>query len=155
LHDLFPATAGIPIEHAWCGVLGVDRDWVSRVHLDPATGLGDAGGYVGNGVTTANLAGRTLRDLVLEEDTELVRLPWVGHASRTWEPEPLRWMGTRLVYGLYRAADRRERRSGKERTSLLARGADLLAGRSAIYERAESSRRWRKDDGAYGFTQRE
>jgi glycine/D-amino acid oxidase-like deaminating enzyme len=129
LHDLFPATAAMPIAHAWCGVLGVPRDWSATVRLDPASGLGAAGGYVGNGVATANLAGRTLRDLVLGHATALTALPWVGHGARDWEPEPLRWLGARLVYGLYRAADRRERVRGRATDSRLARVAGVLAGR--------------------------
>jgi len=129
LHALFPATVSTPIDHAWCGVLGVARDWQPAVRLDRATGIGFAGGYVGTGVVAANLAGRTLRDLALGEDTELTRLPWVGHRARRWEPEPLRWLGANLVYALYRAADRREAASGTARTSSLARAADRLAGR--------------------------
>jgi len=129
LHEFFPAARQVPIEHAWCGVLGVPRDWSPTVRLDRATGLGIAGGYVGHGVATANLAGRTLRDLVLGEDTELTRLPWVGRSSRAWEPEPLRWIATRVVYGLYRTADRLESRSDSGRTSALAKLADRVAGR--------------------------
>jgi glycine/D-amino acid oxidase-like deaminating enzyme len=129
LHEFFPAARSVPIEHAWCGVLGVPRDWSPTVRLDRATGLGIAGGYVGHGVSTANLAGRTLRDLVLGEDTELTRLPWVGRSARSWEPEPLRWIATRLVYGLYRSADRLESRSESGRTSALAKLADRVAGR--------------------------
>ena len=129
LHEFFPAARSVPIEHAWCGVLGVPRDWSPTVRLDPSTGLGIAGGYVGHGVSTANLAGRTLRDLVLGEDTELTRLPWVGRSARSWEPEPLRWIATRVVYGLYRAADRLESRSESGRTSALAKLADRVAGR--------------------------
>jgi glycine/D-amino acid oxidase-like deaminating enzyme len=129
LRALFPAAADAAIDHAWCGVLGVARDWQPAVRLDRASGIGFAGGYVGNGVGAANLAGRTLRDLALGEETELVRLPWVGHAAGRWEPEPLRWLGTTAVYALYRAADRREAASGSARTSALARAADLLAGR--------------------------
>lgn len=124
----FPPAAGAAIDHAWCGVLGVARDWQPAVRLDRASGIGFAGGYVGNGVGAAHLAGRTLRDLVLGEDTELTRLPWVGHAARRWEPEPLRWLGATAVYALYRAADRREA-GGLGSTSGLARAADLLAGR--------------------------
>jgi glycine/D-amino acid oxidase-like deaminating enzyme len=129
LHDFFPAARETPIEHAWCGVLGVPRDWSPSVRLDRATGLGIAGGYVGHGVATANLAGRTLRDLVLGEDTELTGLPWVGRGARRWEPEPLRWIATRVVYGLYRSADRLEDRSESGRTSALAKVADRVAGR--------------------------
>jgi hypothetical protein len=128
LGDLFPAAAGAAIEHAWCDVLGVARDWQPAVRLDRGSGLGSAGGYVGNGLAAAELAGRTLRDLALGEDTELTRLPWVGHAARRVNPEPLRWLGVHAVYALYRAADRREAR-GLPRTSRLAHAASLLAGR--------------------------
>jgi glycine/D-amino acid oxidase-like deaminating enzyme len=130
LRSMFPAAANVPIEHAWCGVLGVPRDWSPTVRLDRATGLGIAGGYVGHGVATTNLAGRTLRDLILDEQTELTELPWVGHTARKWEPEPFRWLGARLVYGLYRYADRRESASGAERTHAAARFADFISGRS-------------------------
>jgi hypothetical protein len=126
---MFPAVASVPIEHAWCGVLAVARDWSPTVRLDRGSGLGIAGAYVGNGVATTNLAGRTLRDLILGERTELTDLPWVGHTARRWEPEPLRWIGARLVYGLYRHADRREAATGGERTNPAARFADLLSGR--------------------------
>jgi glycine/D-amino acid oxidase-like deaminating enzyme len=129
LDEMFPAAAGIPIEQAWCGVLGVPRDWTPTARLDRATGLGVAGGYVGSGVATTNLAGRTLRDLVLGQETHLTRLPWVGHTSRRWEPEPARWLGSRLVYGLYRAADRREAAGTSSRTHSYARIAAVIAGR--------------------------
>ncbi|SEH03598.1 Glycine/D-amino acid oxidase [Nonomuraea solani] len=128
LVKLFPAAADARVQHAWCGVLGVPRDWCSTVHLDHATGLGWAGGYVGSGVTTTNLAGRTLRDLVLRRDTELTTLPWVGRQVRQWEPEPLRWAGVQLIYALFRAADRQENDRGTT-TSPYARIANLISGR--------------------------
>ncbi len=128
LHRMFPAAATTPIAHAWCGVLGVPRDWCAAVHLDLATGLGWAGGYTGHGVAAANLAGRTLADLVRGADTPLVTLPWVGHRWPHWEPEPLRWTGVRGLYTLYRAADRLESRGGSARTSPLARAGDLISG---------------------------
>ena len=128
LHDFFPATRRVAVEHAWCGVLGVPRDWSPTVHVDARTGLGWAGGYVGSGLTTTNLAGRTLRDLVLGRDTELTRLPWTGRQVRRWEPEPLRWLGVHGLYRLYRTADRREA-GGLLRTSRIARVADRVAGR--------------------------
>ncbi|MFC9994827.1 NAD(P)/FAD-dependent oxidoreductase [Nocardia sp. NPDC127526] len=127
LADLFPATAEIPLTHAWSGVLAVPRDWCSTVILDHTTGLGYAGGYTGHGVAAANLAGRTLRDLLLRHDTDLTTLPWVDWHVRRWEPEPLRWLGVQLMYSLYRAADHRE--SDLPRTSRIARLANLLSGR--------------------------
>ncbi|WP_219412499.1 NAD(P)/FAD-dependent oxidoreductase [Pseudonocardia nigra] len=129
LHEFFPAAADVPLAHAWAGVLAVPRDWCSTVGLDRATGMGWAGGYAGHGVATANLAGRTLRDLVLQRETELTRLPWVGRRVRAWEPEPLRWLGVRGMYAAYRAADRHEA-GGRASTSPIARVADLVANRS-------------------------
>ena len=128
LHGMFPATRESRIDHAWCGVLGVPRDWCASVTFDASTGLGWAGGYVGSGLTTTNLAGQTLADLVLGRDTDLVRLPWVNRGVRRWEPEPLRWLGVRAMYGLYREADRREDK-GLTRPSRLARIGDKLTGR--------------------------
>jgi glycine/D-amino acid oxidase-like deaminating enzyme len=128
LHALWPATAEVPIEHAWCGVLGVARDWCPTVSVDQSSGLAWAGGYVGDGVATSHLAGRTLADLITGTTSNLTQLAWVGHRSRAWEPEPLRWLGTRGVYGLFRAADRAEVRGGP-RPSSWARLAELVAGR--------------------------
>jgi hypothetical protein len=84
---------------------------------------------VGDGVTTSNLAGRTLRDLVLGRDTELTRLPWVGRRVREWEPEPARWLGVHALYRAYRLADARESRAGSS-TSRIARVADVISGRT-------------------------
>ncbi|MFV0373933.1 NAD(P)/FAD-dependent oxidoreductase [Microbacterium sp.] len=128
LHDFFPAAADVPIAHAWSGVFAVPRDWSPSVRFDPASGLGSAGGYVGTGVATTNLAGRTLADLVLRRDTDLVRLPWVGHSARRWEIEPLRWLAVHGLYAAYGVADRIES-GGGARTSWIAHAADLIAGR--------------------------
>jgi len=128
LAAMLPAAAGAAIDHAWSGVLGVPRDWCMSVAADPASGLAWAGGYVGEGVAAANLAGRTLRDLLLGEPSELVALPWVGRRPRRWEPEPLRWGAIHAVYALYRQADRLEARSG--RPSRLGRIVDGASGRA-------------------------
>jgi len=94
------------------GRAGVPRDWCPSIAADPARGLARAGGYVGEGVAASNLAGRTLCDLLLGRESALTALPWVGHASRAWEPEPLRWGAIRSVYSLYRTADRSEAARG-------------------------------------------
>ncbi|MFF3363119.1 NAD(P)/FAD-dependent oxidoreductase [Streptomyces misionensis] len=130
----FPSLAGVGITHAWSGVLGVPRDWCATVTLDRSTGLGWAGGYVGSGVATTNLAARTLRDLVQQDSgqggrTELTDLPWVGHKVRKWEPEPFRWLGVHGMYATYHTADRRERLRPTGDSSRLARAADRVAGR--------------------------
>lgn len=127
LARVLPQAGDVGVEQAWCGLLAVPRDWCAGVSWDPATGLGWAGGYVGHGVTSTNLAGRTLRDLVLGRDTRLTRLPWVGHRTRRWEPEPLRWLGVRGMYLAYRLADRHEA-GGRTRTSPVAVVADRITG---------------------------
>jgi glycine/D-amino acid oxidase-like deaminating enzyme len=111
LRELFPAAVSARVTHTWGGPLGVPRDWFASVGLDRHTGLGWAGGYVGDGVGTSNLAGRTLTDLILRRDTDLVRLPWVDHRSRRWEPEPLRWIGANLGLRVMASADREEERT--------------------------------------------
>jgi glycine/D-amino acid oxidase-like deaminating enzyme len=116
LVEVFPDHADrLTIERAWGGPLGIPRDWHASVGLDRASGLAWAGGYVGDGVATANLAGRTLADLIRGVDSDLTRLPWVGHRSRRWEPEPLRWLGANAVLRLVALADAREARVARER----------------------------------------
>jgi glycine/D-amino acid oxidase-like deaminating enzyme len=121
LLDLFPALVGVRFTHAWGGNLGIPRDWYPAVGLDRSTGLAYAGGYVGDGVATTNLAGRTLRDLILgHTDSDLVTLPWVGRRSRRWEPEPLRWLGINAATLLFAIADRTEACSGRPSRSAAA-----------------------------------
>jgi glycine/D-amino acid oxidase-like deaminating enzyme len=121
LHELFPALRDARITHRWGGPLGAPRDWFSSVGIDRTTGLAWAGGYVGDGVATSNLAGRTLADLVLGVDSDLVHLPWVQHRSRRWEPEPLRWLGVNAMLRVMASADRAEARTGRP-----ARRADVV-----------------------------
>ena len=119
--ERFPAAASAAITHHWGGPLGVPRDWCCSVHYDQATGFGWAGGYTGHGVVTSNVLGRTLADLVLRRDSELVSLPWVGHASPRWEPEPLRFLASRAIVSTLGSADRAE-----DRTDRPARRARLV-----------------------------
>jgi glycine/D-amino acid oxidase-like deaminating enzyme len=124
--ELFPGLRGAAFTHAWGGPLAIARDWHAGVGLDRGTGLAWAGGYVGDGVGTSNLAGRTLADLVLGRDTELTRLPWVGHRSRPWEPEPLRWLGINAGLRAMTLADAEERLT--RRPSVAARALAPLLG---------------------------
>jgi len=113
LTDMFPAVAAHEVTHRWGGPLGISRDWFASCGLDARTGLAWAGGYVGDGVATTNLAGRTLADLVTGSPSELTALPWVNHRSRRWEPEPLRWLGANAGLAVMSSADSREARSGR------------------------------------------
>jgi len=124
LVGLLPLLRDVRITHAWGGPLGIARDWCPSVGFDPLAGVGWGGGYVGKGVGVSNLAGRTLADLILQRETPRTRLPWVGHRSPAWEPEPLRWLGINAGLRLMTTADAEERLTG--RPSLLARAVSPL-----------------------------
>lgn len=129
LNTMFPATRGVPIAHTWTGILGVPRDWSATVSFNPETAIGVAGGYVGHGVSGTNLAGQTLKDFILAENTDLTRLGWVDRSPRKWEPEPLRWLGANAFYRVYEAADAQEGKNSSKKTSPLASIANTIAGR--------------------------
>jgi glycine/D-amino acid oxidase-like deaminating enzyme len=126
LTSMLPQLAGVRFTHQWGGCLGIARDWAASVGLDRGTGIGWAGGYVGDGVATTNLAGRTLADLVTGAESDLVSLPWVGHHSRAWEPEPLRWLGVNAGLRAMSMADAEEATTGRE--SMIARLMAPLVG---------------------------
>ena len=113
IREHFPAAAGAAITHHWGGPLAVPRDWSTGITFDRARGLAFAGGYSGHGVVAANVSGRTLADLILERETELVTLPWVGHRARSWEPEPLRFLASRAIVSVLGSSDRYEDRTDR------------------------------------------
>ena len=123
LTEMFPEVAPFRVTHRWGGPLGIPRDWYASCGLDRRTGLAWAGGYVGDGVGTSNLAGRTLADLITGTPSDLTALPWVNHRSRRWEPEPLRWLGANGGLTVMTSADAAEARSGRP------------ARRAALFER--------------------
>jgi glycine/D-amino acid oxidase-like deaminating enzyme len=108
--EWFPAIEGARFTHAWGGPLAMPRDWLPTMSYDPSEGVATARGYTGQGVATTNLSGRTLADLILGRDSAVTNLPSVNHEPRTWEPEPLRWLGARYVQrGLARTDDHAEK----------------------------------------------
>ncbi|WP_297345398.1 FAD-binding oxidoreductase [Amnibacterium sp.] len=111
LGELFPAAAAARITHRWGGPIGVPRNWHPAV-VPLRGGIVWAGGYVGDGVAAANLAGRTVADLVTDRRTPLTVLPWVGHVPPRWEPEPLRVLGVNAVVAASGVADAEERLTG-------------------------------------------
>jgi glycine/D-amino acid oxidase-like deaminating enzyme len=126
LGDLFPAARDARVAYRWGGPLGVPRDWHASVRYDPTTGLGGAGGYVGDGLSTTNLAGRTLADLIVGVSSDVTALPWVGHMSPDWEPEPLRFLGANAGMLAMNVADAEERVTG--RASIAAKLMGPLTG---------------------------
>lgn len=109
----FPALRDFRFTHAWGGPLGMPRDWHPTIAFDPRSGVATARGYVGHGVSTANLAGRTLAELITGQQTERTELPLVNHRSPNWEPEPFRWIGVRYTQAALGRVDRIAEKTGK------------------------------------------
>ena len=127
LRELFPVLADVDVPFHWGGPLAVPRDWQWSVGFDRSTSTGHAGGYVGDGVSTTNVAGRTLADLITGASTPLTSLPWVDHHSREWEPEPLRWLGINLTRHAAARADAAERGDGPQAAVRAHRWSKLLS----------------------------
>jgi glycine/D-amino acid oxidase-like deaminating enzyme len=110
LREMLPQLGECAITHRWGGVLGLPRDLISSLSIDETTGIAGVESYAGEGVCPSNLAGRTLCDFALGRKTPLIELPWVGHRSPRWEPEPLRWLGVRAGLVLNASTDRADKR---------------------------------------------
>ena len=78
-------------------------------------------------MTLTNLAGRTLADLITGTASDLTSLPWVGHESRCFEPEPLRFAGVNAGMRLATWVDSREERTGRH-AGVLDKALGLLSG---------------------------
>jgi glycine/D-amino acid oxidase-like deaminating enzyme len=121
--ELFPSLADARVTHQWGGPLAAPRDWMWTVDLDPGSRTGVTGGYVGDGVTSAFVAGRVMADAIVRGETDF---PLFGHRSPRWEHEPIRWLGINTLSRLAGALDRRE--SQGRSTGLLGRTYDRLLG---------------------------
>ena len=107
--SLFPQLQGVRFTHCWGGSVGVPRAWRPHVLYDTETGMGSAGGYVGEGVGASFLFGQTLAELITGQDTERTAMPWVKHRSiavlKSWEPEPLPRAGLNATMMLFGAEE--------------------------------------------------
>ncbi|SDQ01303.1 NAD(P)/FAD-dependent oxidoreductase [Ectopseudomonas guguanensis] len=100
--EIFPQLRNVRFSHSWGGNLGMARCFQPHMLRDSRNRIALSGGYGGEGVGASNLGGRTLADLILGRDSELLRQPWVLSDSpisrlRRWEPEPCRWLGYNAI----------------------------------------------------------
>jgi len=73
-------------------------------------------GYSGNGVTQALLGGRVLRSLVLGVDDEWSNCGFVGGPKGYFPPEPVRYIGARMVRNAIRRKEKAEDANRKPAT---------------------------------------
>jgi glycine/D-amino acid oxidase-like deaminating enzyme len=111
VRDVFPSLAGARITHRWGGPFSVTTD------LAPAIGcLGDSRavysvGCIGHGVSMTHLNGQTIRDLVLERETDLTGHWFVNRRVVPWPPEPVRLGASLAMRGYLELEDRIHERS--------------------------------------------
>ena len=102
---LFPSLKGVRFSHRWGGPVSVTLD------MAPAIGyIGDKRavyslGCVGHGVSMTHLNGKTLSDLVLERQTDLTEVWFVGRRTIPWPPEPIRLAVSHAIRGYLRLED--------------------------------------------------
>jgi len=101
---------GVKFTHAWGGPVGMPRDWMPMTEFDPAPKIATARGYTGQGVSTTNLTGRILAELISGERTGLSQLPVAQRRSPCWEREPLRWLSVRYMQNAFLRIDEAEKR---------------------------------------------
>jgi len=103
--EWFPMLKDIKFTHEWGGPVGMPRDWMPMAEFDPARKIATARGYTGQGVSTTNLTGRILAELISGKTTELCELPIARRISPQWEYEPLRWLAVRYMQNAFLRID--------------------------------------------------
>lgn len=93
----FPSLANVRLTDAWGGPIDVSADHLPRFGTLRGGRVHFAVGYSGNGVAPSHLGGRILAALALESDEPLTRLAVVGPAPKHFPPEPLRYVGARVM----------------------------------------------------------
>ncbi len=81
------------------------RDWMPMANFDASAKVATARGYTGQGVSTANLMGRIVAELVSGRRSSLSQLPPAQRRSPNWEREPMRWLAVRYMQQAFMRID--------------------------------------------------
>jgi glycine/D-amino acid oxidase-like deaminating enzyme len=108
LVEIFPGLRGRRITHAWGGPVDVSPLHHAVVGSVAGERVHYVYGFTGNGVGPAHLAGRILASLALDRRDELTRLAIVEPAHAPVPPEPIRYIGGRVVRAALLRRERRE-----------------------------------------------
>jgi glycine/D-amino acid oxidase-like deaminating enzyme len=97
----FPQLGDVKFEHAWAGPVCGTYNCMASIGWLKGERLMYALGYSGHGVGPSQLAGKMVRDLMLDRKTELLELPMVSLRITPLPPEPIKsWaigLGSRIV----------------------------------------------------------
>lgn len=96
MHRILPATAGAEVTHSWAGPVARTDDGLP-IFGRLADRVVHGGGYSGNGVGPSWIGGRILASLALGRDDEWANAGLVREPGRAFPPEPVRYLGGRVV----------------------------------------------------------
>ncbi|MCU7890930.1 MAG: FAD-binding oxidoreductase [Candidatus Thiodiazotropha sp. (ex Ustalcina ferruginea)] len=107
LRAILPGLEGVRIQQTWGGPLSVTMDLVPHLGF---VGNDDrvilSSGCAGHGVSMGMLNGRTIAELLLDQDTDNSRLWFVTRKKRSWPPAGLAPLGVRAFVGAMRLEHR-------------------------------------------------
>jgi glycine/D-amino acid oxidase-like deaminating enzyme len=103
----YPDLAGAGVAHTWTGPVDYSATTLPFFgHLDGAPNVLFGGGFSGNGVAPSMVGARILSSLALGRENELTASGLVDRAPPAFPPEPVRYLGGRLVRAAAARADR-------------------------------------------------
>jgi glycine/D-amino acid oxidase-like deaminating enzyme len=124
LRYLLPDLAEAKVTHAWGGPIDVSSDHLPFFGTVRGERIHYGAGYSGHGAGPSWLGGQILARLVLGEDDELTRLPFVTRRVPKLPPEPVKRLGGGLVRASILAVEEAEEAGRK--ASLPARAGAAL-----------------------------
>lgn len=105
----YPDLADVPIETSWTGPIDRSKSGLPLFGALPgAPDIFYGVGYSGNGVGPSSIAGRILASLALEKQDDWAANGLVRPLQRDFPPEPIRYVGGKLVSNAVRSKDKAE-----------------------------------------------
>ncbi|MBA2266026.1 MAG: FAD-dependent oxidoreductase [Chloroflexi bacterium] len=95
--NLLPMLDGVRLEDAWGGPIDITGHRFPEIGSTHNGRLHFAHGFAGNGAGPSRLAGRILATFVDGGEPALSALPFVGRRQPLLPPEPIRFIGARMV----------------------------------------------------------
>jgi len=104
---IFPGLRGVRFSHMWGGPVSATLDMFPAIGFAGTRDIVYSMGCVGHGVSTTHLNGQTIRDLVLERDTDLTDVFFVNRKVVPFPPGGLGHKVAERIAGYLRWEDRR------------------------------------------------
>ncbi len=96
-HHLFPMLRDVRLDDAWGGPIDITGHRFPEIASSHDGRVHFAHGFAGNGAGPSRLAGRILAALATGADDPVAQMPIVGRRQPLLPPEPIRFVGARIV----------------------------------------------------------